>query len=59
MSPMTWCWEVWDFPRIKKKRLRAEELPPISKTLSQLRVEEAKTLPLDDYQAMLNIGQLA
>jgi hypothetical protein len=29
-----------------------------SKTLSQLRVEEVKTLPLDGYRVMLNIGLL-
>jgi hypothetical protein len=29
-----------------------------SKTLSKLRVEKVKTLPLDGYQAMLNIGLL-
>jgi len=29
-----------------------------SKTLSQLRIEEVKTLPLDDYQTMLYNGLL-
>jgi hypothetical protein len=29
-----------------------------SKTLSQLRVEEVRTLPLDSYQGMLNTGLL-
>ena len=29
-----------------------------SKTLSQLRVEEVKTINLDDYRAMLNTGPL-
>ena len=30
----------------------------MSKTLSQLRVEEVKTLPLYGYHSMLNIGPL-
>jgi len=30
----------------------------MSKTLSQLRVEEVKNLPLDGYQTMLNIEPL-
>jgi hypothetical protein len=35
-----------------------QEYPRRSKTLSQLRVEEVKTLPLDGYRVMLNIGPL-
>ena len=35
-----------------------QEYSRISKTLSQLRVKEFKTLPLDGYRAMLNTGPL-
>jgi hypothetical protein len=35
-----------------------QEYSRIYKTLSQLRVDEFKTLPLDDYRAMLNTGPL-
>jgi hypothetical protein len=38
--------------------MQFQEYSRRSKTLSQLRVEEVKNLPLDGYRAMLNTGPL-
>jgi hypothetical protein len=51
VNPQYSC--IWDYPC-----MYFQEDSRSSKTLSQLRVEEVKTLPIDGYQAMLNTGPL-